>query len=75
MWGFIIWQELPALATWAGASLTLFSGLYILYRERRERPAKAALSREKAININNHEDAHGQLVADQITRITKETCQ
>jgi hypothetical protein len=75
MWGFIIWQELPPLATWAGASLTLLSGLYILYRERRERPVKAALSRENAININSHEDAPVQLVADQITRITKETCQ
>ena len=42
MWGFVIWQELPTLATWAGASLTLLSGLYILYRERRERPVTAA---------------------------------
>lgn len=29
-------------ATRAGASLTLLSGLYILYRERRERPVKIA---------------------------------
>jgi drug/metabolite transporter (DMT)-like permease len=75
MWGFVIWQELPTLATWTGASLTLFSGMYILYRERRERAVKAALSRGKAININNHEDAPVQLMADQITRITKETNQ
>ena len=75
MWGFVIWRELPTLATWAGASLTLLSGMYILYRERKERAVKAALSREKAININNHEDAHVQLMADQITRITKETNQ
>jgi drug/metabolite transporter (DMT)-like permease len=64
MWGFIIWHEIPTLATWAGAFLTVFSGLYILYREQQERSAKAALSSEKAININNHEDAHGQLVSD-----------
>jgi drug/metabolite transporter (DMT)-like permease len=75
MWGYIIWKEIPKLATWIGASLTLFSGLYILYRERRERLVKEALSREKAININNHEAAQGQLVADQITRMTKETGQ
>ena len=35
MWGFVIWQELPTLTTLAGAFLTLFSGMYILYRERR----------------------------------------
>lgn len=75
MWGFLIWQEIPTLATVAGALLTLFSGMYILYREQKERSVKAALSKEKAININNPEDAHGQLVADPITRITQETCQ
>jgi S-adenosylmethionine uptake transporter len=41
MWGFIIWQEIPTWSTWAGAALTLFSGLYILYRERWERTVKA----------------------------------
>ena len=35
MWGFVIWQEIPTLTTLAGAFLTLFSGMYILYRERR----------------------------------------
>ena len=35
MWGFVIWQEIPTLMTLAGASLTLFSGMYILYRERK----------------------------------------
>jgi drug/metabolite transporter (DMT)-like permease len=35
MWGFLIWQEIPTLMTLAGAFLTLFSGLYVLYRERR----------------------------------------
>jgi drug/metabolite transporter (DMT)-like permease len=35
MWGFVIWQEIPTLMTLAGACLTLCSGMYILYRERR----------------------------------------
>ena len=34
MWGFLIWQEIPTLMTLAGAFLTLFSGMYVLYRER-----------------------------------------
>lgn len=38
MWGFLIFQEIPTAATIAGASLTLGSGVYVLYRERRERP-------------------------------------
>jgi len=37
MWGLVIWQEIPTWTTWAGAVLTLSSGLYNLYRERRER--------------------------------------
>ena len=43
MWGFLLWHELPAVSTWIGAALTLVSGLYILYRERRERPVQAAV--------------------------------
>jgi drug/metabolite transporter (DMT)-like permease len=35
MWGFVIWQEVPTLMTLAGAFLTLFSGMVVLYRERR----------------------------------------
>jgi drug/metabolite transporter (DMT)-like permease len=35
MWGFLIFQEVPTLLTLAGAFLTLFSGLYVLYREQR----------------------------------------
>jgi drug/metabolite transporter (DMT)-like permease len=46
MWGFVIWQEIPTLMTLAGAFLTLSSGMYILYRERRERPVKVAYSNE-----------------------------
>jgi drug/metabolite transporter (DMT)-like permease len=34
MWGFIIWQEIPALTTWLGACLTLLSGIFIMYWER-----------------------------------------
>ncbi len=42
MWGFLIWNEIPTWMTWLGASLTLLSGLYILYRERGERAAAQA---------------------------------
>ena len=42
MWGFIIWQEIPTLTTWAGAVLTLLSGMYILYREQKERSVQVA---------------------------------
>lgn len=41
LWGFVLWHELPALTTWAGALLALASGLYVLYRERKDRPVKA----------------------------------
>ena len=34
LWGFLFWQEVPTLATWIGALLTIGSGLYILLRER-----------------------------------------
>jgi len=48
MWGFLIWREIPTLATWMGALLTIASGAYILYRERRERPLAKRLGREAA---------------------------
>ncbi len=35
MWGFLIWGEVPTWMTWAGALLTIGSGAYILYRERK----------------------------------------
>lgn len=38
MWGLLIWREVPTLTTLVGALLTLLSGLYILYREQKERP-------------------------------------
>ncbi len=36
MWGFALWRELPPLLTWAGAALTLLSGLFVLYLDRTE---------------------------------------
>jgi drug/metabolite transporter (DMT)-like permease len=38
--GFLFWREVPTLATWIGAFLTIGSGLYILYHERRVQPVK-----------------------------------
>jgi drug/metabolite transporter (DMT)-like permease len=37
MWGFAIWREIPTLMTWAGAALTLLSGMFILYLDRKAR--------------------------------------
>lgn len=37
LWGFLIWQEVPTWMTIFGAFLTLFSGVYILYREQKVR--------------------------------------
>ncbi len=37
MWGLLIWSEIPTVMTLAGASLTLASGMYILYQEQKER--------------------------------------
>jgi drug/metabolite transporter (DMT)-like permease len=33
-WGFVLWHEVPTWMTLAGASLTLLSGLYVLYWEQ-----------------------------------------
>jgi drug/metabolite transporter (DMT)-like permease len=35
MWGFLIWREIPAGMTIAGAALTLLSGLYIFLQEQK----------------------------------------
>ena len=43
MWGFLIWHEIPTWMTLAGASLTIFSGMYVLYRERTQRPLKGVI--------------------------------
>ena len=42
LWGFLLWGEVPAWLTWVGAALTVFSGLYILYREQKIRTVKTA---------------------------------
>jgi len=39
MWGFVLWHEVPTVRTWIGALLTVFSGIYIVYREQREQHA------------------------------------
>jgi drug/metabolite transporter (DMT)-like permease len=39
VWGFVLWRELPTATTWIGASLTVFSGIYIVYREQRQQKA------------------------------------
>lgn len=40
MWGFALWHEIPTWITIAGASLTVLSGLYVLYRDREEAGAR-----------------------------------
>jgi drug/metabolite transporter (DMT)-like permease len=42
MWGFVIWREIPTAMTWAGAALTLLSGLFILYLDRKARQNSTA---------------------------------
>ena len=36
MWDFLLWSVFPNGLTWVGAFLTIFSGLYILRRERKK---------------------------------------
>jgi drug/metabolite transporter (DMT)-like permease len=42
IWGFVLWHQFPTMATWAGAGLTLLSGLYTLYQDQKESSPKAA---------------------------------
>ena len=35
MWGFLFWHEVPTWLTLAGAGLTLASGMYLLYQDRK----------------------------------------
>jgi drug/metabolite transporter (DMT)-like permease len=53
LWGFVIWHELPTMMTVAGASLTLLSGMYILYRDRQERPIVDKPAMDNAILDQN----------------------
>lgn len=39
MWGLLIWKEVPTWLTLGGATLTLASGMYVVYRERQEKEA------------------------------------
>ena len=57
MWGFLLWHQFPTLATWAGAALTVFSGLYILYQDQRERSEIVAKNRKEAIIMSDQENA------------------
>lgn len=40
MWDLLLWHIFPTLLTWAGAFLTIVSGLYILYRDRQTQSIK-----------------------------------
>jgi drug/metabolite transporter (DMT)-like permease len=51
MLGFVIWHEVPTLATWMGAFLTIISGVYILYRDQKDRMEMEAENREKELHI------------------------
>ena len=70
MWGFLIWREVPTLMTWAGASLTLLSGLYILQRERKERAFKRVAHMEQGHAHTNDEPIERQPPADSVARST-----
>lgn len=37
LWGFFFWREIPTLLTIAGAALTLASGMFILYLDRKKK--------------------------------------
>lgn len=51
LWGIVFFQEIPLLATWIGAALTIGSGIYILYRDRQVQSVTAALE-PQASNSN-----------------------
>ena len=48
LWGFLFWQEVPTLATWIGALLTIGSGLYILRREQKVQLVTSTLKPKSA---------------------------
>lgn len=37
--GYLLWHEIPSLQAWQGMALILAAGLYIMWRESRQRPA------------------------------------
>lgn len=44
LYGWLFWQELPAVNTWIGMAIIIGAGLYVLYRERRVDQARASIS-------------------------------
>ena len=58
-WGFLIWREVPILTTWIGAALTIGSGLYILYRERRAQSAPSGTSNRRRLILSKRRTHHG----------------
>lgn len=42
LFGFLIWGQLPDMATWIGAGLIVCAGLYIFFRERQVRQRASA---------------------------------
>ena len=39
LWGYLVFGDLPDRWTWAGTAIIVGSGLYMLYVEKRVRPA------------------------------------
>jgi drug/metabolite transporter (DMT)-like permease len=57
MWGLLLWNQFPPLATWLGAFITLVSSLYTLYGDKKYRSETVAKSTEEAINTSTYEKA------------------
>lgn len=73
LWGFLLWHELPTWTTWVGAAVTLVSGVYLLYRERKARAMQASHSSEQAIPSDPYADAGVHLLDDPIPPPTEES--
>ena len=55
MWGFLIWNQFPPLATWIGAFITLVSSLYTLYQGKKEPIDNGATRIENEIDSGTYE--------------------
>ncbi|HEY9079959.1 DMT family transporter [Magnetovibrio sp.] len=51
LFGYLFWNELPALSVWLGAGLILVCGLYVLYREHIE----GVIENDKGRPYDHHE--------------------
>ena len=40
LFGFLVWNELPAINIWIGVAIVIASGVYIIYREAELRPSR-----------------------------------